>query len=370
MKEIEKIIEAYDATDWKNTRAALGTVVKVEGSAFRRVGARLFVTSEGQWTGGISGGCLEGDALKRAQMAMNSNRSSKVVYDTLEEDSHQIGVGLGCNGRIEVMFTPIDPWDERNPIELLRAMRDSRRVEVLLQILSSSARDSGLQGYFTSLDKRGELAGMLQLPAEAIETSVEAAREKDRSSVVTLSNEAGERFELLVELVRPKIKLICAGDNYDVEAIVQIAHELHWEVHVAGKLRKLSRRVFDLSRSARPYDGIDGIPVDAHTAVVLMSHDYQTDLALLKHFIHQDVSYIGLLGPKTRMRKLRDELLAADDNIDLYDLPNLYAPTGLDIGAAQPEEIALSIVAEIIAVLRGRSGGFLRERPGPIYDRA
>ncbi|MGB1242746.1 MAG: XdhC family protein, partial [Chitinophagales bacterium] len=134
MKEIEKIIEAYQHIDWTQEKVALGTVVKVEGSAYRRIGARMFVSNNGQWVGGISGGCLEGDALKRAKIAIMKNKSSIVVYDTSEDDPHQIGVGLGCNGRIEVLFTPINHTNKDNQIEFLKNIPQKRIATILLQI--------------------------------------------------------------------------------------------------------------------------------------------------------------------------------------------------------------------------------------------
>src|ERR1700739_88076 len=117
MKEIKAIIGAYDKIDRDNSRAALATVVRVEGSSYRRTGARMLVTDDGVWVGGISGGCLEGDALKRARLAIAKSQSSLVTYDTTQDDAYQIGVGLGCNGVIDVLFTPLDFADKNNPVE-------------------------------------------------------------------------------------------------------------------------------------------------------------------------------------------------------------------------------------------------------------
>src|ERR1700726_3614252 len=103
MKEIMAIINAYDKIDKEQTGAALATVVRVEGSSYRRTGARMLVMDNGVWIGGISGGCLEGDALKRARLAISKLEPSLITYDTTEEDAYQIGVGLGCNGIIDVL---------------------------------------------------------------------------------------------------------------------------------------------------------------------------------------------------------------------------------------------------------------------------
>src|ERR1700722_13877534 len=132
MKEIKAIIHAYDLLDKNTPRAALATVVRVEGSSYRRTGARMLVTDDGIWVGGISGGCLEGDALKRARLAISKLEPSLITYDTTEEDAYQIGVGLGCNGIIDVLFTPLDFNNKNNPVELLKSCLASRRQTHLL----------------------------------------------------------------------------------------------------------------------------------------------------------------------------------------------------------------------------------------------
>lgn len=368
MKEIEKIIQAYKETDWTSEKAALGTVVKVEESAYRRIGARMYVRSTGDWTGGISGGCLEGDALKRAQIAINKNQSSIVVYDTMDDDSHQIGVGLGCNGRIEVMFTPIDPDNPQNPIEFLKSITATRKTEALIQILHNTSDQTPQIGSFFPEDKLDHLVQQAGINKDILLNKIEEARLKRKSRTFKLETTDGQ-LEILVELIRPKIKVICIGDNYDVNAFVSIVNELGWEVHIAGKMRKLSKELFQIAASIKEYKDAPEIPVDEHTAVVLMSHDYKTDLDLLGYFLTLEIPYIGLLGPRKRMIKMQDELNQNGSAIQLDQLPHLFAPVGLDIGAESPEEIALSIAAEIVARHRNRHGQPLKKRTGPIHER-
>src|SRR5437870_12934040 len=116
MKEIRSIINAYNKIDFTSVKAALATVVRVEGSSYRRTGARMLVLDNGTYLGGISGGCLEGDALRRAQKAIIQDKPSIITYDTTQDDGHQIGVGLGCNGIIDVLFMPLHNEDENNPV--------------------------------------------------------------------------------------------------------------------------------------------------------------------------------------------------------------------------------------------------------------
>ncbi len=364
MKEIEKIIQAYQEVDWSKEKAALGTVVKVEGSAYRRIGARMFVRSNGIWVGGISGGCLEGDALRQAQKAIQKNESSIVVYDTTEDDPHQIGVGLGCNGRIEVLFTPIDGNDATNQIEFLKTITDKRDSNILLQVLAINKGDLSLRENFYTKDKFDVLAAAMEVPVEKLKDEVNIAYRRRKSKVFMINNAAGHTYEILAELIRPKIKLVCVGDNYDVNAMLEVATVLGWEIHVVGKMRKLNKAIHHFSHKIFAYEEASKLTIDEYTAVILMSHDYNTDLKILKEFIHKELPYLGLLGPKKRMEKMQKEL-----GIDLQKLTHIHGPVGIDIGAESPEEIALSMASEIIAVFRNRAGGFLKDRKESIYDR-
>ena len=369
MKEIENIIQRYEEIDFSKEKTALGTLVKVEGSAYRRIGARMYVSDNGNWVGGISGGCLEGDALKRAKIAILKNESSIVVYDTTEDDPHQIGVGLGCNGRIEVLFTPINPDNENNQIQFLKNITNKREATILLQILSIKGKKKEMLGNFYSRENLSDLAKEIEIAKDEILQKIATVIHRRKSRVYTFENEKGEEYEILVELIRPKIKLVCIGDNYDVNAFMGIANELGWEIQVAGKPRKFSKIIHKYAKKTYSLAEAANIEFDEYTAVVMMSHDYKTDFNLLKEYLHKDIPYIGMLGPKKRFLKMQEELTEAGKTIKLEDLPNLFAPVGIDIGAESPEEIALSVASEIIAVFREREGGFLRNRVGSIHER-
>jgi len=369
MKEIEKIIDFYDQIDWEKEKVALGTLVKVEGSAYRRIGARMFVSQSGNWVGGISGGCLEGDALKRAQIAIMKNESSVIVYDTTEDDPHQIGVGLGCNGRIEVLFTPIDPNDSNNQIEFLKKITNNRNPTILLQVLNITAGNKKLRGNFYAENDVASLAKAIDVLEETITEKLKVVYLKGHSKVITFTNADGASYEVLYELIRPKIKLVCIGDNYDVKAFLGIGKELGWEVHVAGKLSKIGKEFYQSAQKVYSLEDAEKIVADDFTAIVLMTHDYKTDLNLLKKYLSLDIPYIGLLGPKKRMLKMQDQLIEEGSDLTLEMMPNIFGPVGLDIGAESPEEIALSIAAEIITTFRNRNGGNLRKRSGTIHER-
>src|SRR5882757_5634346 len=118
MKEFKAIINEYNKVDFTQRKAALATVVRVRGSSYRSPGARMLITDDGRWVGSISGGCLEGDALRKARQVMTDSVPMTVTYDTREESNQNLGIGLGCNGVIDVLIEPIHPYSDQNPAKL------------------------------------------------------------------------------------------------------------------------------------------------------------------------------------------------------------------------------------------------------------
>ncbi|MBB4077635.1 xanthine/CO dehydrogenase XdhC/CoxF family maturation factor [Lewinella aquimaris] len=349
MKEIRNIVELYDKFRLDGTACALATVVSVEGSSYRRIGARLLVGADGRYTGGISGGCLEGDALRRAQRAIYQGMPSKRVYDTLEGEDREIGIGLGCNGRIEVLFVPLDFGNSNNQIEILRVRLDTRVPLLLVQTVTVPAGEA--------------LDGKLQeVPLHSVDLPL------GRSRVHGYTDASGRRYERLYELLRPELHLIVVGDNYDIPPLVTTALHLGWKISVIGQRRKFTATLSSVARKLYDYGEASALTVDEYTAVACMSHDFDRDTQMIEHFLPQSPPYLGILGPRKRTIKL-DGVLRQNGELRLLDYNCLYSPIGLDIGAETPEEIAMSVVAEIISVFRDRSGASLRHRPGTIHQR-
>lgn len=136
MKELKDIIRAYDEAEREGKQTALATVVHLEGSAYRRPGARMLVTEDGKLTGAISGGCLEGDALRKAQLVMVQKKPMLVTYDTTDEDDAKLGVGLGCNGIISILIEPVNIEDKNNPVAFLKTIVAKRQSAVLVTLFS------------------------------------------------------------------------------------------------------------------------------------------------------------------------------------------------------------------------------------------
>jgi len=364
MKEIKAIINAYRSIDFTETKAALATVARVEGSSYRRSGARMLVLDNGNYLGGISGGCLEGDALRRAQKAIVQDKPSIITYDTTQDDGAQIGVGLGCNGIIDVLFTPLHKNELSNPVELLSTLTNTREPGVIVTITSSDEQD--LLGKTVLYETDEKFVQVFPLPAlsSAVLYDIHHCIKKQSSSTV-MYEQAG--IKLFIEILLPVTHLVLYGGGYDIYPLVRIAREIGWDVTVVTNVHKADKSLFTAATCVLHNKGEEKPPVDAYTAVVLMAHDYKTDFNNLLQMLAANTRYIGLLGPRKRSQKMFGALTNEGNSISEADMQRIFAPAGLDIGAATPEEIALSICAEIRSVFAGRNGNNLRLREGTIY---
>lgn len=372
MKEIRAIIGAYNTVQGTTTRAALATVVKVEGSSYRRAGARMLVMDDGAWIGGISGGCLEGDALKRARLAIAKSEPSLITYDTTDDDAFQIGVGLGCNGVIEVLFTPLDFQDKNNPVEILKlCVEANRKTHVLITVTS-------LEGEWNNI-KTGDVI----LYKESVDLTIfeDSFLEKKLSEKINYQIEnhtsaphnfeltKGKKLAVFIEILLPEIHLILMGNQYDVYPLVRLIKEIGWLATIVSNPLKINVEIASIVDKVCSVDQLSDSMIDKYTAIILMSHDYKTDKKNLSKVLATRASYIGMLGPKVRAEKIFRELEEEGNPVSENDKEIIYAPAGLDIGALSPEEIALSLIAEIRAVFSKREGNFLRVRESTIHER-
>ncbi|SDM45179.1 Xanthine and CO dehydrogenase maturation factor, XdhC/CoxF family [Daejeonella rubra] len=373
MKEIKAIIKAYDEIDRSVMRAAIATVVRVEGSSYRRTGARMLVLDNGTWVGGISGGCLEGDALKRARVAINNSRPTLITYDTSEDDPHQIGVGLGCNGIIDVLFCPLDFNDPNNPVEVLKTcIQASRETHILITI-------SSVNGDFQDI-KPGQLIqykgpeSLTIIGDQSLESSVDHAVKQriadKKSGSFTCEAPDGRSLAVFIEILPPEIHVVLMGHQYDVYPMCRLLKEIGWRVSIVAELLKVNSKISALADEIRAPSEFFEMLIDEHTAIILMSHDYKTDKINLPKALRTSAPFIGMLGPKVRSEKIWKELADEGRPVNESEMERIYAPLGLDIGAQTPEEIALSLAAGIRAAFSGRNGAFLKYRKSPIHPRS
>lgn len=375
MSELEAIITAYDALKSQGIPAVLATVVHVEGSAFRQAGARMLISAEGRMTGAISGGCLEGDALKKALLAHHRGENKLVTYDTNDEEDAVIGAQLGCNGVVQVLFEPLDYSSFTNPVELLRvAVRASESVVLVVRFrLSKKGSQVGTQFLVT---KENQFLGghPEQRFVEAILAGVGRANALQRAYFETCFWEEQEEQVFYNLLVPPPI-LVLIGAGNDAQRIAELAGLLGWRVTVMdGRPTHANAQRFAGGCQiivGKPEQVVGRLPLGSRTAVVLMTHNYPYDLAVLRSLLpHLDcLPYLGIMGPKKRFERMVKELEEEGVKLSAAQLNRIYAPCGLDLGAEQAAEIGFSILSEIMACFNSASAGFLREKRGPIHDR-
>ena len=284
---------------------ALATLVQTEGSTYRKPGARLLVDSDGATLGVLSGGCLEEEIARHGQKVIDEASPVLLSFDTR---------GLyGCDGQLKIFVEPLPAAEPNGNLitEIGRLLRNREvcRVRTCFE---------------------GDTLGSKMLTADAL---------------------VAERRGVLINTVPLPVRLLLFGTGPEIEPITQLGGNLGWVVERFG-------HPSELAEDFRP---------DRQTAALVMNHNFGRDLLALDRILPRQLRYIGLLGP----RKRHAELLARLSEYRPIDFEsgvrNLHAPAGLDIGSEAPEEIALSIVSEVAAVLSNRRGGSLRERKSDIH---
>ena len=373
MKEIHDIIKAIDETQKMKMRSALATVVHVEGSSYCRPGARMLIREDGQMTGAISGGCLERDALRKTSLVMIEQKSKLVTYDTNDEDDAKLGIGLGCNGIIQVLIEPIKLSDPNNPIQLLKSIVATRQQNVLVTLFSLQRENQEQYGTCLLISEDGKVTGDVSLLKDILITDSKKVFSSKQSSFRNYVTHNINQTAF-IELIPPPVHIVVIGAGNDVIPLVKMADLLGWETTVidgrpdyADKKRFVSACQVIISK---PENALEKLTIDDQTVFLLMTHNYNYDLAMLRALLKRKVLYIGSLGPRKKSDRMIEELKEEGMSLTSEQLSSLYGPVGLDIGAETSEEIALSILAEIKAVLSSKNGQSLRENTSGIHSRS
>jgi xanthine/CO dehydrogenase XdhC/CoxF family maturation factor len=336
VSELTELLDAAEALAARGQPMALATVVSTRGSTYRRAGARLLIPAEGEPLGNISGGCLEGDVARIGREVIASGEPRTVEFDMTADEDAVWGYGLGCNGAIELFVEPT-----AGALESVGALRTGEGACLVIPL---SGPDIGVH----RLEADGAAVAALDDGSPRVE-------EID-----------GQR--VYYEPLLPPLRLLVCGAGHDAIPLVRQALGLGWRVVVIDvREALLTPERFGAGvdfADPNPEAAADALAPDARTAAVLMSHNYLRDIAYLRSFLDRPLGYLGVLGPRGRTEQMLGEIGAPEA------IGRLHAPAGLDIGAEGPEEVAHAIIGEILAVIRGREGGPLRERPGPIHDPA
>lgn len=373
MKEIRDILKAFDEAQKLGKQTALATVVHVEGSSYRRPGARMLIEDDGQLTGAISGGCLEGDALRKALLVMTEKRSRLVTYDTMDDDDAKFGVGLGCNGIIQVLIEPIDTADPNNPIQYLKAVNEKRQKAALVTLFSLQDKKDPQYGTCLLVKEDGNFIDHTPVLRDVL---IVDANDALINQTTSFKNYISDNHNLtaFVEVIKPPVSVIIIGAGNDVMPVVEMADILGWEATVVDGRANYAKKERFVSACqvlvAKPEQALEQIDIDEQTVFLLMTHNYNYDLAMLRQLLQKNVAYIGMLGPKKKRERMLTELKQEGLNFTDQQLSVLHSPVGLDIGAETSEEIALSILAEIKALFAGKDVQSLRALKEVIHPRS
>ena len=366
MKELRDIIAVWKQLKNRQT-AALATLVKVEGSAYRRPGARMLITSDGQQVGTISGGCLESDVVERSQEVLQTGIPTLVKYDTTSEEDLIWGLGLGCQGVAYILIELLN-IEKPNALSVIEQCLSARQAGAVATVFEVKGTDSVKKGDRLLLYPDVSIvSGISNLKLkDAVVQNLQSALRQRKSTLQAYKLTEG-CAEVFLEVITPPTSLVIFGAGFDALPVVDLAKALGWYVTIIDpqarsqtieRFNQCDRVILKTADKATSQ-----MEFDEQTVAVVMSHNYLYDLEFLQTLDNVFLKYLGVLGPKKRTNRLLQDL-----KYEGCSLPEqLYSPVGLDIGADSPEAIALSIIAEIQAVTQNRQGGFLRNRLTPIH---
>ena len=310
--------------------SALATIVHVEGSAYRREGACIVLKENHSRTGVLSGGCLESDLETRAQEIFNTGKTEMMRYDLSSEDDLGWGLGAGCNGVISVLVRDIDA-NFRHSLSILNAYLLKKHPVLFIQSMKDLHK-------YMFLVPSGETFGNEKFPIDFENIIRSTSPFHKFAKQIDFDNET-----YFVQLVWPKPELYIIGAGEDARPLARLAadtgyavHMVDWREGLCSKLHFPSATAYHVGKIDKLIETLTFSPLDS---VVIMTHDFQRDIEILQRLKEEELFYLGILGSKNRTERLLGGLI-----------PNwIHSPVGLSIGADGPEEIAVSIVAELIA---------------------
>lgn len=331
--ELKQIIQAYQ-TKSESTNAVMATVVALEGSSYRRPGVRMLILSDNTMIGAVSGGCVEKEIRRQSEAVFQNSESRMMIYDGRYR--------LGCEGILYILIEPFEP-DEKFIAAFWQSVQSRNEISTRSFFIKEYGTFSGLGTQFY-LDNNW-------FPTRAdFQPQADLALFKDK--------------------LKTSHQLIIIGAEHDAVQLCQYASLTGWEVTVlASPSEEKSIEDFPGAHDLLTIDpeAFDLSIIDDQTSVILMTHSYVKDLSFLLKLTDASPGYIGLLGPESRREKILNELLERkpDTNVDFMD--KIYGPAGLDIGAETPQEIAISIISEILSVYRRTTLGYLKDKRGSIH---
>ena len=358
MREIDQVINYWRANELAGKSTALASVVFVEGSSYRRPGARMLVTSTAKVAGAVSGGCVERAVAVRAIRVIETGIPEMMVYD----GRHR----LGCNGSLHILIEPFAPVDVDEFYKAVEATKGGAgptgRIRQSFSISSAFAKTLLTKNKTSS---NPEVDHGLIGSALTIGHKVFPLREG-----FNLPSTASKPIEVFSNEIKPAPQLYIVGTEYDAIVLAKLAARQGWEATLITHPRNPLEAMDEITvQDVDPSALLDHLILDDQTGVVLMSHNYARDLAYLTSLSKAPkLRYLGLLGPAKRRDQLLNDLTEINMDLPEWMTENIYGPAGIDLGGELPEQIGLSIMAEVVAVFAQRSVPSLREKRGFIHS--
>jgi len=354
--ETRLVLDELAALRSRGARAALATVVRVNGSAYRHEGAKLLVTDDASTVGNVSGGCLEADVREVALRVIATGCAERRSYCGGSDEISAWDLGVGCDGEVEILIEPVTTTRT--------AERDAIAHEFPFLAVSWLGAPN-VEGECPRLVMAsGALQGTLgdaTLDA-AVHREAEAWAARGESHLQTMSGAT-----LFVDVMVPPPRLVVVSAGEDARVLARLASEVGFRVvTVDRRPGLLVRERFPAAIRLVESDAArfnEQLVLDASSFAVVMSHDFADDAAYLGALLQTPVRYIGMLGPRQRTERIIARLGVTAP----ADLARIYGPVGLDIGTDGAEQVALAVLAEILAVKSGRQPSSLRERRDSIH---
>ena len=326
----------------------LVTIIGTEGSTYRKPAAMMLIGADQQFAGMISGGCLEGDLLHHAAEVFASGKPKFVTYDMHADEELVWNLGLGCDGVIHLLLQRLD---RENGFGFFQQLEDSHagRRAVLLALKTAPGGELPA-GASALIDRAGASVGEDALLQVLRKTTGDDWPEW-RYRTLSLP-ENGDEADLMLINIPPRVRVLVCGAGPDAVPVARTLSGLDWEVLVVdhrpaytkpGRFPERCRVI-----NTRPENLSESLDLSDIDAAVIMSHHLENDSVYLRQLADRNLSYIGCLGPAARSARLKE--MAGCEQLQVH------GPVGLDIGAELPEAIALSLAAEIHAILNKRSG--------------
>lgn len=334
--EFDRIIKGYKKAADLGLKSVLASVVALEGSSYRRPGVRMLLLEDGQMEGAVSGGCVEREVFRRAKSVFETGIPKIMTYDGRYR--------LGCEGILYILIEPLAPGKE-----VLALVEKAVEARETLVLRSGFVRDD------TDLKSAGTRIEFSNGVTYAL-----------RGEMPEVSTPENFRQELA-----PSLRLLIMGAEHDAEKMSRAAHFAGWQpviVAPADDARKSENFPAAFRVVNTTPENFDTTLSDKRTAILLMSHSYVTDLKYLLRLREVPFVYLGVLGPLRRRERLFGDLMEQCPDLDPGFLEKVHGPAGLHLGAETPEEIAISVIAEILAVIRQQQVIPLKDKKGPIHE--